>query len=282
MVNKILRVAQNLRDAAVNRNEKGLRYDNSPYWRRYYEAKKNRGDFGREKRYVNFLVKICGKAVKVVDLATGYGFLPMEFEKKGMHVVCVDKYQNMISLAKKYFRENQKEIEIIRADIVDLPLKCQTFDLVTAVSILEHFAFTELEDDVLPEIKRIMKNDGHLFVHVPVKSGFTKLKKKYRTLIKGDLPDWACDDDGDVTHKVWLSVEEYYKLIVRAGFKIEYISYNFARSNEPFIVIRLIDKVLLTILGNFFKVNVNGMTKVEKIISKFATSVAFVCTKNRV
>lgn len=46
----------------------------------------------------------------------------------------------------------------------------------------------------------VVQDEGIVLIHVPVKSAVTMLKKFVRRNIVHDLPSWAVDDDGDITH----------------------------------------------------------------------------------
>jgi predicted SAM-dependent methyltransferase len=159
-----------------------------------------------------------------------------------------------------------------------LPFKDKSYDLVTAMSIMEHLPQEEIKKYFLPEISRVLKDEGLLLIHIPVKTVVTRIKKILRTYIVKDLPKWAIDDDGDVTHTVWLNVDEYSKLIQDSGFKIDYIRFNYIRSNEKMVWIKLINSLGKTFDGRFFDWR-QGFSIRYFLLSKIASSVAFVCHK---
>ena len=86
-------VITTLKKAVCSRDVSGFRFDNSKYWKKYYLNKIRNQDYIREHEYAVFLSKLVGKNVKVLDIATGYGFLPVEMSKLGLKVDCVDKYE---------------------------------------------------------------------------------------------------------------------------------------------------------------------------------------------
>ena len=275
-------VTKTLREAVENRDVLGLRYDNSKYWKKYYSTKAKNRDFTRECEYATFLQKHISKKAKVLDVATGYGFLPVEMLKLGFNVECVDKYKEMIEVANKYILRNNLTTKIHKADVTKLPMSNASYDLVTAQSIFEHFCFEEMTKKLIPEIKRVTKKNGLILIHVPIRSAVCVLKKYYRKFIKNDLPKWAIDDDGDVTHKVWMSAPEYISELLKQKMNIEYIRFNFIRSNETLMWMKALNRLFVTFGMNKFYKREN-LSKIKfGVLSFFGTSVVLVCRNNSI
>lgn len=273
---KKMRIVKTVEGALEGRGIRGVRFDNSSYWREYYVNKLKEGNVLRERSYAEFLAKVCGGG-KVLDLATGYGFLPVEMKKLGFEVTGLDRFEGMISLAKKYFKANRMDIKIIRSDVISIPFKAEQFDVVTAMSIVEHLSEDEVRLDFIPEIKRVLKKRGYVLIHVPVKSWVTLVKKWYRKDIIRDLPSWAVDDDGDVTHKMWMSFSEYFELLGHSGLKVEYVGFNFVRSNEKIWWMRWLGMVLKRADGSFYRLLKRKESLREKVFSNLCTSAAYLC-----
>jgi len=271
-----------LRDAIKERDVLGFRFDNSKYWKKYYSKKIKENDFVREHEYAIFLSKLISKKAKVLDIATGYGFLPVEMSKMGIKVECVDKYKEMIEVANKYILRNNLLLKIYKADVTKLPMRNQVYDLVTAQSIFEHFCFEEMCEKLIPEVKRVLKKNGLVLIHVPIKSGVSVIKKYFRKYIKKDLPEWAIDDDGDAAHKIWLSAGQYMKQFSKQGFKIEYFRFNFIRSNETMMWMKLLNKLFIGFgMSKFFKIESVSNFKL-KLLSFLGTSTVLICRKNSI
>ena len=275
-------VTKTLREAVENRDVLGLRYDNSKYWKKYYSTKAKNRDFARECEYAAFLQKLVNKKAKVLDVATGYGFLPVEMMKLGFNVECVDKYKEMIEVANKYILRNNLTTKIYKADVTKLPMGDASYDLVTAQSIFEHFCFEEMTKKLLPEIKRVTKKNGLILIHVPIRSMVCILKKYYRKFIKNDLPKWAIDDDGDVTHKVWMSAPEYLGELSKQKVNMEYIRFNFIRSNETILWMKALNKIFIKFGMNKFYSRENISNFKFRILSFIGTSVVLVCRNNSI
>lgn len=255
----------------------GHRFDNSKYWQSYYSEKASRRDTIREREYAIFFLLKSYKHAKVLDLATGCGFLPLEMHKVGFDVTCVDRYESMMKQAKRYFKKYNVDLPIIKADVTKLPFGEDKFDIVTAMSILEHLP-SEETGIFLKEVSRVLKEEGLLLIHVPIKTLASRIKKWFRTYWLKDLPVWAIDDDGDVTHTMWLTVKEYSKMIEKNGFKVDYVKFNYVRSNEKLALMRLFSGIANTFDGTFMRWGSKSGFKFG-ILSKMAVSVAFVCHK---
>ena len=147
----------------------------------------------------------------------------------------------MIEAANKYILKNNLSLKFYKADVTKLPMKSDSYDLVTAQSIFEHFCLKEMEIKLIPEIKRVVKKDGWILIHAPIKSGISIFKKYFRKYIKGDLPKWAIDDDCDVTHRILLSTDQYIQEFSKQNLKVMYIRFNFIRSNEIIVWMKVLN-----------------------------------------
>jgi ubiquinone/menaquinone biosynthesis C-methylase UbiE len=148
---------------------------------------------------------------------------------------------------------------------------------VTAISIAEHLVKEEIEDKFLGEVRRVLKPKGVALIHVPIKSIITRLKRLYRLNIVKDLPRWSVDDDGDVTHRVWFSYQEYKKMFESSGLVVESVFFNYIRSNEKTMFFRLFNKLMKIWSYDFMPVDKMGWK--GEFCSKIAVSGGFVCRK---
>lgn len=268
------------REKAISlRGKAGTRYDNSSYWKNYYEEKLSRRDTVRERFYANFLYFLSHRGAKVLDLASGCGFLPLEMSRLGFKVTCLDRYPEMIKMARHYFGRYKVSMRIIKADVVDIPVEDSLLEVVTAMSIVEHLPLEEVKEKLLPEIWRVLEDDGLLLIHVPVRSYITRFKRWWR-ILRGDLPVWAIDDDGDLTHRFWFGVKDYVGLIEKSGFKVDYVRFNYSRSNEKLFWMKLLELVVSKMDGSFLKWG-DGLGFRIWWLSKLAVSSAFVCHKTK-
>jgi ubiquinone/menaquinone biosynthesis C-methylase UbiE len=92
---------------------------------------------------------------RVLDIATGSGFLALEFAKKGNFVVGCDITREMLLHA----REKQKtlvinDLDLLLSDVESLPFQDQAFDIVSCRFAFHHFPNPE---KALREMKRVCR-----------------------------------------------------------------------------------------------------------------------------
>jgi 2-polyprenyl-3-methyl-5-hydroxy-6-metoxy-1,4-benzoquinol methylase len=230
MKNKFLiTISRDFNDAVKKRYKSYFRFDNSPYWKKYYSPKIRKGDFKREVLYASILKRYVKKNGKIVDVGSGFGFLAKEIYKLGLNIECVDLFDEMIAEAKKYLKGTN--INIHKADILNIPFEDKSVSCITLESVIEHFPIQEVNEDILPYLKSKLEDGGYLFIHTPVKTTFSVFARALRKYINKDLPEWAIDDDGDITHKIWISYTDYIKLISSHGFELVNYDFRTTRSN---------------------------------------------------
>jgi len=79
------------------------------------------------------IVRRAKGAYSVLDVGCNEGFLSQALIEAGFHVISVDIDSAMISKAKEIFN-----IDVLMADVNDLPFMDNQFDLVIAGELLEH------------------------------------------------------------------------------------------------------------------------------------------------
>lgn len=240
-------ITHDISEAKENRFKKFFRFDNSNYWLDYYAKKLKSSDVIREKLYAGIITKYSGKGSVVVDMASGMGFLLKALFEEGAKAKGVDLFEEMIESARKYLKGTK--IEILNRDVLDSGLKSESVDAITMVSIVEHFPKEEIETYLLPEMRRVLKSGGYLLVHCPVRSLMSRFARFIRMNLLRDLPEWAIDDDGDITHKVWLTGDEYIRLFEMQGFTLVNFDSWLTRSNLKPRFVTDIMKVLERIFG---------------------------------
>lgn len=228
---KIINISDKFSDGLKYRFKKYFRFNNSVYWKKYYQKKLAASDVSREKLYAKIIRNYISKndAPKVLDIGSGFGFLLKEIDNLGIKAYGVDLFTEMLDEAKKYL--NDSKVELVHADILDLPFEENYFDCVILMSVIEHFALQEVENDILNYVNKYIKPNGYLFIHVPIRSPYSVFARLVRKYLVRDLPVWAIDDDGDVTHKMWLSYKEYIRMIEDCGFELVNYDFRLTRSN---------------------------------------------------
>lgn len=113
----------------------------------------------RTKPYEDSNKFLKNKKGLILDLGCGSGrnFIA------GRKFIGVDFSENMLRYAKEYAEKNDIEVCLIKADLMQLPLKADRFDTVLLVAALH---VTEKRVEVLKEINSVMRKNGEAFVTV--------------------------------------------------------------------------------------------------------------------
>lgn len=106
-----------------------------------------------------------------VDLGCGFGINSTVFGKGFNNVHCSDFSMTDLGTARKYLKEKEN-YHYIAADAQSLPFKNESFDLVTAFSLIEH---VQGQEKMLREALRILKKQGQLVLQFPNKHFFMEL-----------------------------------------------------------------------------------------------------------
>lgn len=97
---------------------------------------------------------------RILDLGSGYGKHSIFLSQQGFDVTSVDIDDKAIAWMENYIAENKiNNINVIKADINDLPLGNDTFDAVICSSVIHHQGEQGIIKTIL-EIHRVLKPCG--------------------------------------------------------------------------------------------------------------------------
>ena len=97
---------------------------------------------------------------RLLDVATGTGFLAFEFADHVSEVIGIDFTEEMLAIAKEHKTDtNIKNISFESADVESLPFDDNCFDLVSCRFALHHFLHPE---KAISEMTRVLKHGGKL------------------------------------------------------------------------------------------------------------------------
>ena len=106
---------------------------------------------------------VCKNNLKrILDVGCGTGKLVNFFQKEGFDAHGCDNQKEAILLASKI----NKKGTITKASAANLPYKNNSFELISAISIIEHLTQTEA-GKLLDEAQRILKPKGYIFLITP-------------------------------------------------------------------------------------------------------------------
>ena len=94
-----------------------------------------------------------------LDIGTNMGFFLRHTRGKKWNVFGIEPSPTLSEIARKYFGLNVKTTYLKEAGFQD-----DFFDVVTMTDVFEHIADPR---EILPEVKRVLKKDGVLFIKVP-------------------------------------------------------------------------------------------------------------------
>jgi cyclopropane fatty-acyl-phospholipid synthase-like methyltransferase len=104
---------------------------------------------------------------RVLDLGCGRGELAYYFAQQGFEVTAIDYSADAIALAQQCFTdapELQQRVQFLCADVNQVELAHQTYDLAIATDLIEHLAPTEVSQ-LYQHIRQWLKPDGLFIVH---------------------------------------------------------------------------------------------------------------------
>ncbi len=143
------------------------------------------------------------KTIDILDIGCGTGAMLDELQNFG-EVTGADFSPEALSFCGKRGKRGNAKYRLVRADIRSLPFEDASFDIVTAMDIVEHI---DRDKDAMSEIYRVLKPGGRLLATVPA----------YMSL-------WS-EHDHALHHHRRYTAHGFRDLARRAGFAIDRLSY---------------------------------------------------------
>jgi SAM-dependent methyltransferase len=163
--------------------------------------------------------------IKVLEIGSYLGVVSIGLSRLGFDVTAADLpiFMSNLNLNAKY---NKNHIDSIAIDLKDpLTLKDNSFNCIVLCETLEHLNFNPIP--VLTEIRRVLKEDGFLYLSVP---NISRLENRIKLLfgkpINNSIDEYFSQLDPTCNFSVGLHWREYTKmelinLLDRIGFKFE-------------------------------------------------------------
>jgi len=136
--------------------------------------------------------------VRILDIGCGEGVLVEEYAAKGYAIEGLDL--------------NYESQWVKRGNVLDMPYKDDTFDIVLLLDVFEHIAFSD-QPRALHEIRRVLKPGGWFLASIP---NLAHLNSRVRLLLKGKLDR----TDIEINHPGERTIGENISLLNANGFKI--------------------------------------------------------------
>ena len=141
--------------------------------RRLFETFRNSGPFKtileKENQNLVYLLNQISLADKrVLDLGVGTGNV-LNFLKDAHKVIGIDFSESMLLSTKKHF----PEANLVRANVVQLPIRSDCLDVITAVGLVEYLK------DIIPlveEVSRSLRHKGYFLLTFSPPNIWTRLR----------------------------------------------------------------------------------------------------------
>lgn len=159
--------------------------------------------------------KLLNKKGKILDVGCGTGKNIETFSKLG-ECWGIDTSPDAIAFCKKRGIE-----KVIKGNIEKIPFPKQSFNVITALDVLEHVD----DSKSLKEIYRVLKSNGIIIITVPA------------------LPQLWSRWDEVLHHKRRYTKKSLEKILQENNFKVLKISYVYSFMILPVFLIRLIKKI---------------------------------------
>lgn len=114
----------------------------------------------------------------VLDLGCGKGRHAIAFARDGFNVSACDLSQLAVDITKENVKAQGLNVDVISADILDLPYANDSFDAIFSYHVISHTDTDGLKH-AISEIKRIVRSGGEIFVDLVSKESllFKRAKK---------------------------------------------------------------------------------------------------------
>jgi ubiquinone/menaquinone biosynthesis C-methylase UbiE len=110
----------------------------------------------------------------VIDIACGEGYGSFLMSKYAKNIIGIDIDKNTIDNANSKYVNNN--LSYLQGDVSKIPLQSSTIDVVVSFETIEH---TTMHNEMMVEIKRVLKPDGLLIMSSPDKYNYSE-KRGFR------------------------------------------------------------------------------------------------------
>jgi SAM-dependent methyltransferase len=208
----------------------------------YFESQDSPYSWEIKKPYFEIFFNCLNKILKpksVLDIGCAKGYLVYLFYEKGIEAYGVDVSRYAINESPKEIR-NRLYILDIEKD--SLPFANDYFDLVIGLELLEHLFYF---DNMLKELKRVLKNNGYIFFTTPTPKSWDALFDKTHVNVR--------------SRSFWIGLFNKYGFLqiekkIWKEFKREFIK-NYKRNILSIPPVRKVAKILLSLgwFGRFLR-----------------------------
>jgi SAM-dependent methyltransferase len=203
----------------------------------------------------------------VLDLGCGKGAYSLELSKDVDFVVSCDIERERLRAFNSEIKKRGAKINPFLCDGVLLPFRDNSFDYIFLIEVIEH---VRSEEDLLGEIKRVLKRSGLLIVFAPNKlyPMDTHIAKIYGHSLGNRIPfsSWLPDSIHDrvITARIY-TVKKLRRVFVKGGWDVVDTDY----------MLPPLDKIKIEYIRMFLR----GILRVLETtpLKKFGVSILMIC-----
>lgn len=125
-------------------------------------------EYGKSIWKGHYSLELLDPAVKkgrLLDAGCGSGKYSVPLRMRGFDVVGIDVSFNALHMLKDSSKAHEIDIDILAANVFQLPFKTDSFDLIWCYGVLQHILSKEREC-AIREFRRILRKEGILFIEV--------------------------------------------------------------------------------------------------------------------
>jgi len=143
-------------------------YDIYAYEKRYNRVYETGAPFWEEpiptSALVNFLRKLNPpKGLRAIDMGCGEGRDSVCLSKFGFDVTSIDASRSGLKRAKEYAKTKKVSIGFLAADVMNLPVRDEIYDLAINIACLQMLIHQDIRDKHLHEVHRVLSHEGTFF-----------------------------------------------------------------------------------------------------------------------
>lgn len=105
------------------------------------------------------------RTIKILDAGVASGRHLVYLAKQGFDVSGFDNSEESLEFAKRWLKHEGLSLYIRKADMLDLPYKNNSFDVLIEIGMIEHF-LSEDRKKAISEVYRVLKLGGLFFFNV--------------------------------------------------------------------------------------------------------------------
>ncbi len=158
-------------------------------------------------RYVVALEITAGKIV--LDISCGEGYGSNLIASKAEKVYGIDIAEEVIEHAKRKYTNNK--ITFLKGSVTNIPIQDGMVDIIVCFETIEHIIE---QDEMMKELKRVLKNEGMLLISTPAKENYESLNHNNPFHLK----ELSSDELKTLCKKYFKEVSMYKQRYIEASF----------------------------------------------------------------